>query len=55
MADKEGVVLFKQFDDKRAELLADLTTDSITAFVAANSVPLLTEFNQQVIKMTFIG
>lgn len=46
--EKDGLVLFKQFDDKRADLNEDLTVDSITEFVTANQLPLLVYFTQEV-------
>jgi len=45
---KEGVVLFKSFDDKRADKTEELTdVESIAKFVSVASTPLLTEFSQQ--------
>ena len=41
-------MLFKKFDDKRADKTEDLTTESIAEFVTVASTPLMTEFSQQV-------
>lgn len=46
--EKDSVVMFKQFDGKRDDLTDDITTDSVAAFVAANQLPLLIEFTQDV-------
>lgn len=51
----EKVVLFKKFDEGRAELAADLTKDNIVAFVKENSLPLFIEFNQQSAQRIFSG
>lgn len=46
--EKDAVVVFKQFDDKRADLEGEVTAESVAAFVAGNSLPLLIEFSQDV-------
>lgn len=46
--EKDSVVLFKQFDEKRADLTEDITVDSVTEFVKANQLPLLVYFTQEV-------
>lgn len=46
--EKDGIVLFKNFDDKRNELTEGITVDSIAEFVAGNQLPLLIEFTQDV-------
>lgn len=46
--EKDSVVIFKQFDDKRNDLTEDITVASVNEFVAANQLPLLVEFTQDV-------
>ena len=46
--EKDSVVIFKQFDDKRNDLTEDITAESVAEFVAANQLPLLIEFTQDV-------
>ena len=43
-----GVVIFKKFDEGRAELTEGLSVKSIVKFVESKAVPLLTEFSQEV-------
>lgn len=47
-SDKEGVILFKDFDEGRNELEGEVTADSVKTFVAANSLPLVVEFSHEV-------
>ena len=42
------MVIFKQFDGKRDDLTEGLDAKSIAEFVAANQLPLLIEFTQDV-------
>lgn len=52
----DQVVLFKKFDDGKAELTEDLTdVEAITKFVAANALPLLVEFNHDTAQKIFSG
>jgi protein disulfide-isomerase A1 len=51
----EAVVLFKDFDDKRAELTELTDAETITKFVAGNSLPLLVEFNHETAQKIFSG
>lgn len=46
--EKDSVVLFKDFDEKRNDLSEGITAESVTEFVAANQLPLLIEFTQDV-------
>lgn len=46
--EKDGVVLFKNFDEKRNDLTEGITADSVKEFIAANQLPLLIEFTQDV-------
>lgn len=46
------MVMFKTFDDKRADLTEKITSDSVSEFVAANQLPLLVYFNQEVSQQT---
>ena len=46
--EKDSVVLFKNFDEKRNDLSEGITVESVTEFVAANQLPLLIEFSQDV-------
>jgi len=41
------VVAFKQFDEKQAELEAELTEDSLVAFVEKHELPNIMDFNQR--------
>jgi len=52
---KEAVVLFKKFDDGRADLTEELTAQSIKDFVTANRLPLVTEFTQESAQKIFGG
>lgn len=40
--------MFKQFDDKRADLSEGITADSIAELIAANKLPLVIYFDQDV-------
>ncbi|XP_055340028.1 protein disulfide-isomerase 2-like [Paramacrobiotus metropolitanus] len=51
----DRVVLFKKFDDLRAEHTADFTKDKIISFVKENSLPLFIEFNQNSAQRIFSG
>ena len=44
----DGVVLFKKFDEGRADYTGAFTADAITDFVSANSLPLVVAFTAEV-------
>jgi len=50
-----AVVVLKKFDDLRSELEGDITAESVAAFVASNSLPLVVEFNTDTAKAIFQG
>jgi len=50
-----GIVLFKKFDEGRANLEGEVTKESITKFVAGNALPLVIEFNQDTAQKIFSG
>merc|ERR1712212_624848 len=50
-----AVVVLKKFDDLRSELEGDITAESVTAFIASNSLPLVVEFNSDTAKAIFQG
>jgi len=52
---KEGVVLFKKFDEGRNDLEGDVSEDSIKRFISANSLPLVVDFNQESAQKIFGG
>ena len=45
---KTGVVLFKKFDEGRAEFSEELNVENLKKFVSANSLPLVVEFSHEV-------
>lgn len=47
-ADKESVILLKEFDEGRNELEGEVTADAIKKFVSSNSLPLVVEFSHEV-------
>jgi protein disulfide-isomerase A1 len=51
----DAVVLFKKFDDGRADLTEGLTAAAIKEFVSANRLPLVTEFTQESAQKIFGG
>jgi len=53
--DVESVVVFKKFDDGRADLKTDLTEETITKFVKAESLPLIVDFNHETAQKVFGG
>ncbi|XP_067951697.1 protein disulfide-isomerase 2-like [Watersipora subatra] len=53
--DKDTVVVFKQFDDKRNDLSEGITAESVAEFVAANQLPLVIEFTQDNAPKVFGG
>jgi len=54
-AEKEGIVLFKKFDEGRNELEGEITSESIKKFVSANSLPLVVEFSHETAQKIFGG
>jgi len=52
---KDTVTLFKKFDEGRTDLTEDLTSKTITEFVTANRLPLVTEFTQETAQKIFGG
>lgn len=51
----EAVVLIKDFDDGRADLTEGLTESALTAFVTAESLPLVVDFNHETAQKIFSG
>ncbi|XP_063235293.1 protein disulfide-isomerase isoform X2 [Bacillus rossius redtenbacheri] len=51
----ERVVLFKEFDDKRADLEKEQSEKDIKAFVLSQSLPLVVEFNHETAQKIFGG
>jgi len=51
----EAVVLIKDFDDGRADLTEGLTEEAITAFISAESLPLVVDFNHETAQKIFSG
>jgi protein disulfide-isomerase A1 len=52
---KDGVVLFKKFDEGRNEFDEKYTVDAVTKFIGVNSVALLSEFTQESASKLFGG
>lgn len=50
-----GVVLFKKFDEGRNNMEGDITEEAVVAFISANSLPLVVEFNQDTAQKIFSG
>ena len=46
--DKEGIVLFKKFDEGRIDFEGEVTADAFRKFITANSLPLVVEFSHEV-------
>jgi protein disulfide-isomerase A1 len=51
----DSVVLFKSFDEGRADLTSDISVQSIKDFIAAHRMPLVTEFSQETAQKIFGG
>lgn len=45
--DGTNVVIFKQFDDKRADCNCEINADNLKTFVEANYLPLIMDFDQK--------
>lgn len=54
-ADKDGVVLFKKFDEGRNDFEGDLTNEALKKFIGANSLPLVVEFSHETAQKIFGG
>jgi len=54
-ADKDGVVLFKKFDEGRVAYPSELKHAEISSFVTANSLPLVVEFSHETAQKIFGG
>jgi len=50
-----GVVIFKNFDEGRNDLEGEITEESVAAFVAGNSLPLVVDFSQDTAQKIFSG
>merc|ERR1712037_370734 len=50
-----GVVIFKNFDEGRNDLEGEVTEESVVAFVAGNSLPLVVDFSQDTAQKIFSG
>ena len=51
----EGIILFKDFDEGRNKYEGEITEDGITKFISANSLPLVVDFNHDIISKIFGG
>ncbi|RWS05049.1 protein disulfide-isomerase-like isoform X2, partial [Dinothrombium tinctorium] len=52
---KDGVVLFKKFDEGRNDLEEVITPEAVKKFVAANSLPLVVDFSHETAQKIFGG
>jgi protein disulfide-isomerase A1 len=53
--DKDGIVLFKNFDEKRNDLEGEVTAETLKKFVSTNSLPLVVEFSHETAQKIFGG
>jgi protein disulfide-isomerase A1 len=53
--EKDGVVLFKAFDEGRNDYDGAAEADALSAFITANSLPLVIEFNHDTAQKIFSG
>uniref|UniRef100_A0A667I8M2 protein disulfide-isomerase n=1 Tax=Lynx canadensis TaxID=61383 RepID=A0A667I8M2_LYNCA len=53
--DKDGVVLFKKFDEGRNNFEGDITKDKLLDFIKHNQLPLVIEFTEQTAPKIFGG
>lgn len=52
-ATENSVALFKTFDEKRNDLAAGFTADSLKSFIDTNAVPNVLPFNDKAIELVF--
>jgi len=55
IVDDSAVVILKKFDEGRNQLEGDITVESVTQFISANSLPLVVEFTAEAAKAIFQG
>jgi len=53
--EKDGIVLFKKFDDGRNDFEGSVTEEDVTKFISGNALPLVVEFNQDTAQKIFSG
>ncbi|GAB1597283.1 protein disulfide-isomerase-like [Argonauta hians] len=53
--EKDAIILFKKFDDGKVQFDGELTAKAIEAFVGANKLPLVIDFNQESAQKIFSG
>lgn len=53
--DKDGIVLFKKFDEGRNDFEGDFTAENIKKFITANQLPVVIEFTQDSAQKVFGG
>lgn len=53
--DKDGVVLFKTFDEGRNDFEGEYTVEALTSFIKTNSLPLVVEFTHETASKIFGG
>lgn len=51
----EAVVLFKKFDDGRADLTEGITEEAVAKFVGSEALPLVVDFNHETAQKIFSG
>jgi protein disulfide-isomerase A1 len=51
----EAVVLFKKFDDGRADLTEGITEEAVVKFVGSEALPLVVDFNHETAQKIFSG
>ncbi|EEC15473.1 protein disulfide isomerase, putative [Ixodes scapularis] len=54
-ASKDGVILFKKFDEGRSLMEGAVTSESVQSFVKTNSLPLVVEFTHESAQTVFGG
>merc|ERR1711915_766896 len=53
--EKDGIVLFKKFDDGRNDFAGSVSEEDVTKFISGNALPLVVEFNQDTAQKIFSG
>uniref|UniRef100_A0A2R5LJC7 Protein disulfide-isomerase n=1 Tax=Ornithodoros turicata TaxID=34597 RepID=A0A2R5LJC7_9ACAR len=53
--EKDGVVLFKKFDEGRSDFEGDFTVDAVKSFIRTSSLPLVVEFTHESAQKVFGG